>query len=58
MKVKRNIVLALLALTLANAGCSVVTRVLEVSPPTERRVVLEKNVMVPMRDGVRLATDV
>ncbi len=47
----------LAALTLSGSGCSLVAHVLDI-PPGEPGVIIEMNVMVPMRDGVRLATDV
>jgi len=49
---------ALLVLAASVGGCiRIVSSVLDI-PPGEPGVVIEMNVMVPMRDGVRLATDI
>lgn len=49
-----------LALVMAlNAGCaSIMAKVLDVSPGQKQKMVAELNVMVPMSDGVKLATDI
>ena len=49
----------LLAASLFFGGCMRIgSRLLGIAPPTRERMVTERNLMVPMRDGVRLATDV
>jgi len=55
-------VTALVAVSLAGAGWLLRYRILAVylgiSQPVYSKMVVEKDVMVPMRDGVRLATDI
>ncbi len=52
------LVFSLLILSITSGGCGrIVGNILEIGPP-ENRVVVEKDVMVRMRDGVLLATDV
>jgi uncharacterized protein len=44
---------------LASAGCTrVVSKALKLEAPSHERMVTERNVMVPMRDGIHLATDI
>ncbi len=45
------------AVVLASSCSRILAKVLEIGPP-ENRVIVEKNVMVPMRDGIHLATDI
>jgi len=42
------------------AGCDklALRTMVELPPSTEKKIVIEKNLMVPMRDGVKLATDI
>ena len=48
----------LLTLMVISSGCyKIVGQWLDI-PPGEPGVIIEMNVMVPMRDGVRLATDI
>jgi uncharacterized protein len=65
MKIKTMLVerlpaaMAIIAAALALSGCyKIGARALGISPPAAERMVTERNLMVPMRDGVRLATDV
>ena len=49
----------LAALALSSAGCySMAAKALGGKPGKPTRVIVERNLMVPMRDGVRLATDI
>ena len=55
---RRAVLMAAIVLALYSAGCTrIAGRVLGVGP-VENRVVVETGVMVPMSDGVRLATDI
>lgn len=58
MKKGRIAALILAGLALAGVGCyKLVGRIMDI-PPGERGAIVEMNVMVPMRDGVHLATDI
>ena len=51
--------LALLVLGLAATGCvRLVAQVMGTDPGSRTKTIVERNVMVPMRDGVKLATDI
>jgi len=50
----------LMAMFFAISGCEkyVVQKMVDLPPATVKKIVVEKDVMVPMRDGVHLATDI
>lgn len=53
------LVLVLLVASVGSGGCvRIGSRVLGIGEPGPGKVIVERNIMVPMRDGVRLATDV
>jgi len=52
-------VFALTLLFILNAGCAtIVAKVLDVGPGERMKMKVEMNVMVPMTDGIKLATDI
>ena len=60
MKLKRSflVVLAAVLVFSANHSCMTITASVLKLPPKENRVVVEKNVMITMRDGIKLANDI
>jgi len=57
--IRQFAILALLSLALSLTACKGVTkRYLDLPPPQSKKIISEKNVMVPMRDGIKLATDI
>lgn len=56
---KTVITCMVLALALSLSACKGITkRYLDLPPPESKKIISEKNVMVPMRDGIKLATDI